>query len=358
MIFKKYLLLAVLATSTLTGMAQPISDARALEAGKALEKAAATGDANTINHFLSADSLLENVHQKSKWLQDPKVLASFKSTFIPTMNNGNFARQILASIRNGNYSLLREYDDHGTKHLLFRMFGDGGLNYHDYKLVPAGDSVKAGDFYTYSLDEWTSAQIARLADIMGQGNNPSEDAQNIEKITQEMNKQEYAAVKQSYEQLEKKYQHNKAIQLIYIHACYHIDLGLYQKALEDYSTTFPDAASSYLMMLDLYYMQKEYAKGISAIDKLDKVVGGDPFLDYYRGNIYRLMNKQAEATACYEKVYRYDPTLKVNVLKLAGQYAAAEEKEKAQKIIATYMQTPGYHIGDLNTLYDQYPGLK
>jgi predicted Zn-dependent protease len=274
------------------------------------------------------------------------------------MTNGDFARQILASIRNGNYTLLREFDDHGTKHLLFRMFGDGGLNYHDYKLVRVGDSIKAGDFYTYSLDEWTSTQIARLTDIMGQSNNISEDAQNIEKMTQEMNRQDYAAVKRSYDQLDKKYQHSKGVQLLYIHACYHIDLGLYQKALEDYAATFPDAASSYLMMLDLYYMQKEYAKGISAIDKLDKVIGGDPLLDYYRGNIYNLMNKQAEATACYEKVYRYDPTLKANVLKLAGQYAASNEKEKAQKIIAAYMQTPAYHIGDLNALYEQYPGLK
>lgn len=173
-----------------------------------------------------------------------------------------------------------------------------------------------------------------------------------------MNRQDYAAAKQSYELLDKKYKNSKAVQLLYIHACEHIDLKLYQKALEGYAMTFPDAASSYLMMLDLYYMQKEYEKGIDAVNKLDKVVDSDPFLDYYRGNIYTLMNKPAEAIACYEKVYKYDPTLKINVLKLIGEYAAMGQKEEAQKVIAAYMQTPAYHTGDLNTVYDRYPGLK
>jgi tetratricopeptide (TPR) repeat protein len=358
MIFRRYLLPAALAIRTLTGMAQPITDAQALDAGRAFEKAVNNGYAWPTDHFINPDSLLENTRQQSHFLKDSATLAGFRSTFVPGMTSGNFSRQIMATIRNGNYRLLREFDKRGTKHLLFRMFGDGGLNYHDYQLVRAKDSIKASDLYVYSVDEWTSTQLARLADMMGQSSNMIGDVQIIVKMRQQFEKQEYAAVKQGYEQLDKKYRQSKAVQLIYIHACEHIDLGLYQKALEDYSTTFPDAASSYLMMLDLYYMQKQYEKGLDAINKLDKVVGDDPFLNYYRGNIYRLMNKPAEATACYEKVYQYDPTLKQNVLKLISQYAAAEQKEKAQKIIAAYMQTPAYHVGDLNTVYDQYPGLK
>lgn len=355
---KAYFLLTALTLGVLAANSQPVTDAEALAAGHALETAVGNGDVYSINHFLSADSLLENIRQKSKWLRDPSIMASFRSTFIPSITNGNFGREILATTRNGNYRLLREYDKDGTKHLLFRLFGDGGLNYHDYKLVRVGDSVKAGDLYTYSLDEWTSSQLARLTDMMGQSSTLTDDVKAIQKMRDELNKQDYTAAKQSYDQLDKIYKNSKAVQLLYIHACEHIDLGLYQKALQDYATTFPDAASSYLMMLDLYYMKKEYGKGIDAINKLNKVVGGDPFLDYYRGNIYTLMNKPADAISCYEKVFKYDPTIKINVLKLIGQYAASNQKDKAKKVIAAYMQTPTYHSGDLNTVYDQYPDLR
>jgi len=177
-------------------------------------------------------------------------------------------------------------------------------------------------------------------------------------MTAQLNKQDYSGVKQTYDQLEKKYQQNRFIQMIYIQACHHLDLALYEKALTDYSHNFPDATSCYLQLLDLYYSKKEYNLALVDIDKLDKAVGGDPFLDYYRGNVYALMNRPADAIASYEKVYRYDQTLKANVLKLVSAYAAANEPEKAKKVIAAYMQTPGYRIGDLNTFYDDYPDLR
>jgi tetratricopeptide (TPR) repeat protein len=221
-----------------------------------------------------------------------------------------------------------------------------------------GDSIKAGDLYTYSLDDWTSGQIARLTDIIGASSNYMDEGNAIQKMRTQLNRQDYAGVKQTYDQLPQKYQQNKFVLLVYIQACHHIDLGLYEKVLTDYSASFPDASSCYLLLLDLYYSKKEYDKALADIDKLDKVVGGDPLLNFLRGNAYALMGKDAESTGCYEKVYAYDPTLKINVLKLAGRYAATNQTDKARKLIAAYMETPGYHIGDFNTLYDDYPDLR
>lgn len=358
MILKPYVLLVALVVFALAGKTQPITDAQALDAGHAIETATNSGNPYPIDHFLFPDSLLENIRQKSELLKGPGNLPAFKSTFFPSFFNGKFGLQIMANTHNGNYQLLREYDDKGTKHLVFRMFGDGGLNYHDFKLVRVGDSIKAGDLYTYSFDEWTSSQIARLTDIMGASDNYKEEGAAFQKMTAQINRQDYTDAKQTYDQLPKKYQQNKFVLLLYIQACHHIDLGLYEKVLTDYSASFPDASSCYLLLLDLYYSKKEYDKALADIDKLDKVVGGDPLLNFFRGNVYALMGKNTEAIGCYEKVYAYNPTLKLNVLRLVGRYGATGQTDKGRKIIATYMDTPGYHIGDFNELYDDYPNLR
>jgi tetratricopeptide (TPR) repeat protein len=358
MILKKHFILAGLCLCVSIARSQPITDAQALEAGHALETAIGTGNSYVIDHFLYPDSLLERIRQKSKVLQDPDLLKGFKSTFVPTLSQGSISKQVLNATHNGSYRLLREYDKGGRKHLLFRMFGDGGLNYHDFILVRAGDSVKAADLYTYVSDEWVSSSVARITDMMIQGNDPLGDVSIIKKMSSQLGNAEYMNIKSSYEELRPELKKDKSIMSIYIAACHHIDLGLYQEALEQYASTFPDAPSSYLMMLDLYYLQKEYDKGIVCIDKLDRIIGGDTLLDYFRANFYLEMNKKTEAIACYERVYQYDPTFKINVLRLCASYAATGQNEKAKKVIAGYMQTPGYHLGDLNLLYDQYPDLK
>ena len=355
---KMYFLLAGLSLFAPAAKTQVVTDAEALKAGHAIEKATNSGDPSVIDHFLFPDSLLENIRQKSHFLKEPGNLQAFRSSFFPSFFNGKFGAQIMTNIHNGNYQLLREYDDHGTRHLIFRMFGDGGLNYHDFKLVRVGDSIKAGDLYTYSLDDWTSGQIARLTDIIGASSNYMDEGNAIQKMRTQLNHQDFTGVKQTYDQLPQKYQQNRFVQLVYIQACKHIDLGLYEKVLSDYSASFPDASSGYLLLLDLYYSKKEYDKALVDIDKLDKVVGVDPLLNFFRGNVYALMGKNTEAIGCYEKVYVYAPTLKLNVLALVGRYGATGQTDKGRKIIAAYMDTPGYHIGDFNTVYDDYPALR
>lgn len=358
MIVKTYLLVAVATLCTLAASSQSITDAQAQEAGHALEAAVNSGNGYAIDHFLYPDSLLERLRQKSQYLKSPEAFKGFTSTFVPTLTKGGISKQVLAIIHNGNYRLLREYDQGGRKHLLFRMFGDGGLCYQNFVLIRVGDSIKAADLFNYSSDEWISSSIAMVTDMFALRSDSTGDAGILKKMTEQLNSSEYMDLKATFEALAPEYKKNKSIQMIYISACHHIDLGLYEQALEGYGKTFPDAAGSYLLMLDLYYLRKEYDKGLDCLDKLDKVVGGDTLLDFYRGNIYTAMDKKADALIRYENVYRYDPTLRANVLRLTAAYAAADQKNKARKVIAAYMETPGYHIGDLNPLYERYPDLK
>lgn len=341
---------------TATAQTRPITDAEALEAGHRIEVATNSGNAYQINHFLVPDSLLNRMRMYSIALKDTAFLVKFRQTFVPAIMN--YGDQIMAAKKGGNYRLLREFDDHGEKHLLFRMFGLGGLSYHDFILIRTGDTVRAADLYPFTSEEWLSRSMGGLTDMMNSSINSDGKTSVLLQLTQQFNKKDFAGVKDSYEHLEKMQQGDKVIEYVYVRACKHIDAKLYEQALNEYTTNFPEAGGAYLLMIDLYLLQKDGAKGLAVIDKLNKLVGGDPLLDFFRGSFYALSGDSTAALSCYERVYQYDPTLGVNVLRLARRYAAGNKIDKAKAIIAAYKQTPGYQEGDLDDLYAAYPALK
>lgn len=351
----------VVVALTLSGLAartqtRPITDAEALEFGHRLEACFNNSDSNGIDRLLSREGMLERIRERSHALSDPGYFGKYREGFMSAQ--GSFGSTFVRSIKRGNCRLLKEFTDKGTPHLFIRLFGAGGLDYDEFSLVRTGDSVRWADISAYSTEEWVSVGIARLTDIAYKSNAPVADLGVVLKMGQQMRSQDYAGVKATYEQIAKEYQGIKMIKLMYVHACHHIDNGLYEKALVEYVTAFPDAASGYLMMLDLYWLLKDYDKMLAAIDKLDKLIGGDPLLDLYRGNALAALAKTSESLGCYERLYRYDPSVTINSLKLARLYAAAGETDKAKAVVTGYKNTGVYREGDLDALYTKYPALK
>ena len=233
-----------------------ISSEEALATANRIETVTNSGDAGMLDHFIYIDSLIGNMRQKSRAMKDPAFLRGFSESFSKSFIN--YGQRIMVSIQLGNYRLLREYESKGVRHLVFRMFGSGGLNYHDYTLVRVKDSIKASDVYIYSIDEALSSNLATLADMMNNSaESLPEDVSILIKMTDMGNKKNYAGVKEQFEKLDVKYRNSKSLQLIYISACHHIDNALYESALEHFASGFPDAPSAYLMMTDLYYLRKE-----------------------------------------------------------------------------------------------------
>ncbi len=355
---KQYIVLAALTLSGFAAKTQgrAITDAEALATGHRLEFSLNNGDSGQIDRLLSREGLLERIREQSQPLKDPIFFGKFREGFMSAQ--ASFGSTFVRSIKRGNCRLLKEFTDKGTPHLFIRIFGSGGLDYDEFYLVRTGDSVRWSDVRAYSTEEWLSSGIARITDIANKNGAPVADLNIIIKMGTQMRSQDYAGAKATYEQIGKEYQGIKVIKLMYVHACRHIDNDLYEKALEEYTTAFPDAASGYLMMLDLYWLQKKYDKVLMAIDKLDKLVGGDPLLDFYRGNAFAALDKTAESLGCYERVYHYDPSIIVNSLKLVRVYAEAGKTDKAKAVVKGYKNTVAYREGDLDALYTKYPALK
>jgi len=334
-----------------------ISDAEALQAGHYIDSVTSSGSTAALIHFIDLDSLLGLVRQHLPDL-NPELMRGFRKGFLET--GGALGGQLASTAAMGSYRLLKEYDKDGTKHLLFRQFGKAGLNYHDYTLIKVQDSIKASDVFAFTLGENLSTMLATLSARMAGVDiaKLSETDRSLLKLTELKNQKEYAAAKQVYDQLDRRVQESKAVQVIYIEICRHLGDSLYDQALEHFAVAFPDAPNAYLVMIDLYYAEKDYEKSLAVVNKLDSLVGKDAFLDLYRGNFYKKMGKKDEALNCYQRLYLSDPTLAINTRTLIITYAQANRYDDAKKVIGEYKQTSGFQETDLDKIYSAFPALK
>lgn len=350
--------LALFCISSLT--AQTVSKEEALRYGHQLETTINDGDPSMMNHVYDLDKMVKIIMKKSKKLSsDPGFMEGFKSGFTGSLlDAGN---QVLVTSKNGSYRLLRSYEKDGEQHLFFRLYGKGGLNYHDFTLTKSGDSIRASDCYIYTTDELLSTTLSKLVDLMttdATNSGLTEDAQSLVQLTKLYRQGDYAGARTYYDKLPVHIKQAKSIQMINLIIGSKLDQAQYQEDLEQYVSLYPNVSSGYMMMLNLYYLRKESNKGVATVNRLDSLVGIDPFLNFFRGNFYDLAGVKDSALTCYEKAYKSDPDMVLNTAALLVSYGEANQNDKAKIVIAEYRKSRIFKQQTLDNLYKKYPALK
>lgn len=323
-----------------------------------LETTVSNGDAAIFFTALYFPELSNRITAKSNVAKNPGVMLGFRQG----LERNDMGRQIIANVQNGSYRLVNTYQQSGQTHALFRMFGNGGLNYHDFLLCKDKDSVKVADIYVYLTGEYLSITFAELLNTLVPGTSSISDSQErtnfINNLRTLQRQGEYATMKNMIEKQSPEMKNNKAIQTFYILACKNVDTESYISSIESFAALYPDASNIYLIMLDAYYLKKEVEKGIDAINKLDTLVKGDPFLNFYRGNFYILGEKPDDAKAAFEKAFQYDPSFAQNMQQLVVTYAGKGNYDKANEVIEKYKKTKDFKQTYIDQLYDAIPDLK
>jgi len=336
-----------------------VTNEEALRLAHRIESEASAGNPATLSHIIDPDLLVGRISEKSPVLKEESFRRSFRDGVAESITN--FGLQVVNNIKGGGYHLLRVYEYKGARHMLFRLHdGSAALNYHDFILEKVKDSVRASDCYIYVSDDYMSTTMSRLVNTMNANNqiNNSEEMKFLAGMLQLYQKKDYAGIKEFFEKGDAKMKDDKGMYLIYVLCCKKVDVEKYQEVLEHYITHFPDAASGYLMMIDLYYTKKDPVKGLVAVEKLDSLIGKDPFLDYYRGRCYDMQGKRAESIKCFETTYRLDPTFERNTIRLIVAYAANKENDKAKTVIGEYKRSPVFAQENLDAVYKRFPDLK
>lgn len=198
----------------------------------------------------------------------------------------------------GTYKPLRAYQVDGQVHVLFRLISsEGDVGYHDFVLGrgPNG-SIRAVDLYIPNSGELASRAIRRMVlpflnqvPELGLDSVDAEYRKSIPKMNlmaKALRESRFKDAIAIYEQLSANLKEEKLIMLGYVTAVINTDsIGEEAfDAIEMFREKFPNDICLDFVELHHSVAKKQHLRTLAAIDRIDKAVGGDPYLNVLRAN--------------------------------------------------------------------------
>jgi len=342
---------------TLSAQNSPVTTAEAEKLSMQLELSMNSGDPEMLNHLIYFPEFIKKTESKSPIINNLDTLTRIAHGF-GLFNIGNKTLEIT---KNGSFKLVRGFVQHEEMHLLFRAFGEGGINYQDITIIKVKDSLKAADIFSYQLGE----SYARLFSYLIPDTSTTDAHSSLTSrdkygiiFDNALSEKNYSVARSAFEKFDEQGQNDKHLSLQYMLACDHLSEKLFRKSVDRYIALFPEEPTPYLLMIKKYVDTKSYADYSRAIDKLDTLLHIDPFLNYLRGNVLMKLGDIRAASHFYQEAFDYDPGIWQNTEKLVACKVVSNELVQANEAIILYSHTPGYRKELVEELYKDYPALR
>lgn len=337
----------------------PVTEEDAKAFGEAMEAAARKG-AREINQLINWDALVDTATDGLGVAE--KGRREFRQGVVSSVDKpGSFAAKIAETVAGGgSYDMLRVHEVDGRRRAMFRMIeAGGGVGYQDLTLARGADGkVRVVDIYPVTSAEQLSATFRRvfiplaahdsrnlLERLTGVESDVVKNLPKMKEMTDALNGNQPARALAVFDQLPASLKKEKAWEVLRIQAAQRLgDDAKYAAAIADFRTNHPNDPASDLQSIDYYLIKKQYEKALEAVNSLDKFVGGDPFLDVMRGNVYLMSDRPAEAKEAGDRAVREEP-------KLIQGYAvvvAAALKEKDFDAAAAALRSIKQQFGGVN----------
>lgn len=241
----------------------------------------------------------------------------------------------------GHYQFVKHYEKDKVQHLIFRLYSDDGINYHDFEISKTKGKLGIADMYIYLSGENLSKTISGLMATFSEKPKSEEpkalkEINAVNRIREYMSQKENEKAMNLYNSLSPDIKDQRAVQLIYIQLCQLQGEEQYMKAMDDFQTRYPNDPNVNLLMIDNYLLKKEFGKALDAINKLDSYIDSDPFLDYYRALISNMNQKPDDARKYLEKLHTNMPQFGDGVVELIANYITAGDNDKARVLVKEY----------------------
>jgi thioredoxin-like negative regulator of GroEL len=272
----------------------------------------------------------------------------------------DFGDKVIAALgEKGTYNLVKQYEKDGKQHLIFRMFSTEGFNYHDFELAGKDKKVKIADIYIYITGEYFSETLktlyAEMVDLKDE--NAMYKASQLNRVRKLLQNGQNEKAKEIIDALPLNLQMLKVVQIYNIQVCSQISDSLQTDAIDKFQRDFPGDPSLDLVLINGYFLKKKYDEALACVNRLDKQINTDPFLDYYRGLIYNMQGKTAEAQQSLERLYKNLPDFSQGAIELCTYYMDKNEYEKAAGIVNKIKQNRDYSEASVQNLCLLYPKL-
>ncbi len=292
-----------------------------------------------------------------------KIDKSFIRGVIQGIKEARFGEQVIQAMgKKGTYKFIKHYEKSGNQHLIFRLYADNKVNYHDYELVKSGDKVKAADIFIYLTGENLSETLARALVTMDEMDNKlsrDEDfkADDLKKIKKLMNEKKFEEAKAYFDKMPSGIKKEKLFLFINMQICAQLNDSLYLESMENYSKLYPQEPNTFLLMIDYYALKDDYRNVLEYINRLDSLIDKDPFLDYYRAIAHKQIGEKEKSAECLERLYRAMPDFSEGVIELIACYFDADKEKEAIGLAKAYKSSKGFDEDHMNSLLLLYPKL-
>ncbi|MBZ0234839.1 MAG: hypothetical protein K8M05_21100 [Deltaproteobacteria bacterium] len=187
------------------------------------------------------------------------------------------------------FDLLRVRQVGADHHPLLRMIGGGTFNYYDLELgKPTAEgeprAVDMLDYYSGNLLSDTVAEgmgVGASAAMRGERFDPAE-------LTAARAAGDWQKVRDLVASMPPTLRAARIFRLAELQAVMQLEDPAYVDLLTAFERDFPDDPSMLLLVIDGHVMRKDVHALIAAIDRLERKLGGDPYLDLHRAGAYTL----------------------------------------------------------------------
>jgi tetratricopeptide (TPR) repeat protein len=306
---------------------KPVAADEATKWAASMQRAVRVQDVDTFNVLVDWDSFIAKATALPGGLAQVK---DFRTNFanglkLATVNpKSGFGKAVMAATdAAGDYTPLRVHNVGPEIRVLFRLVSsNGALNYHDWVLghSPDGKTV-ANDCYVFLIGEMYSQNLRRsflpLAHNSGASlaKLPQSEKDFIEHFTQFVQMGQYVRERKwrqalnIYNGLPASVQESKAAMTMRLLATQGVGDAAYLATIDEYRKRYPNDPMIDLISVDAYILRQAYDKAIESIDRVDKAIGGDPYLKVLRGNVLLRENKLNEARDMVQSAVTKDPNL-------------------------------------------------
>lgn len=183
---------------------------------------------------------------------------------------------------------VRRREEHSCA--IVRTIGQSGLRYYELLIARVNDTPRVIDMWVFTTGERLTGQIARWMQSAPTPT-PAENltpAQRMQRLLERaVQTQNYELALEIFAELPEAERQQLSVQRLRLQAAQATSPESGQTALEELIQLYPEDAGIALQAISIRQEQKRYSAALGSIDLVDRVVGGDPYLNVLRAQAFR-----------------------------------------------------------------------
>jgi tetratricopeptide (TPR) repeat protein len=285
---------------------------------KTVEKSINRGDPRFMQAHMDYAGMLKAA--ADAWKLPASSIAEFEKKFATAGMPATLAQE---TGRGAAIKLLRLREVDGQWRAMLRLLSRDGLQYHELYLAPdAQRTIKIVDACSYLSGTKASETLrhfllplavekdkAVLDKITPAERAFAENVSAVAYLQSKMLSGDYTEALKVYGGLPEAVKADPEVAQMRFACARKHGKDDYLKAIEDFRTRFGGKGVTDLLLIKYYFVAEREPEGLEALDRLDKAVGGDGMLDYFRAKTSRKLNDAPKAKALAHKALEADPTL-------------------------------------------------